>query len=243
MVRQESADARLLERNLVAVADLLAWTAVCHEFLDFFGCAARCLVAHRIVRKNDFLAEAGNAALLAVAPLAVRHWRRRRVESFLPFAAQVLLGRACVDKIPREYFVLFAFAIDPACIVSAFVPDFKPFVEVKTVAVAFENDSLLVSGVDDWPETAVATAIDCLEETRFPCGPIDFYVRVLVEFFANKSDVSERCFFVHKRRPLEPRKRFRNKNPDAHRDLNAAVVLAPNLHEIENQVAECLHVV
>ena len=243
MVRQESADAGLLERNLVAVAHLLARAAFCHELLDFFRGTARRLVAHRIVGEDNFFAESRNAACLAVAPFAVRHRCGIRVECLFPFAAQVLLCRACVNKVPREDFVLVAFAVDPVCVVAAFFPNLEPLVKVKTVAVAFKDDALLVGGVNDWTEAAVATAVDCFQETCFPGRPVDFHVRVLEELFAHVADVPECCFFVHKRSPLQARKRLRDENADTHCNLNAAIVLAPDFHEIEDELAERLHVI
>ena len=123
VVRQESADAGLLECNLVAVAHLLARAAFCHELLDFFRGAARRLVAHGVVSEDNFFAESRDAASLAVAPFAVRHWCGCRVECLFPFAAQVLLCRAGVNEIPREDFVLVAFAVDPRSVVATFFPD------------------------------------------------------------------------------------------------------------------------
>ena len=242
-MRQKTADAGLCKGNLVAVADFLARAAVDHQLLDFFGGAARGLVAHGVVGELDFGAEPGDAAFLAVAPLAVGHGGAVRVEGLLPFAAQVLLCGARMDEIPGEHFVFFAFAVHPARVVAAFFPYCKPLVVVKAVGVAFEDDALLVRFVDDGGERAVAAAVHGFEETRFPAGPVDFHVRVLEELFAHVADVPECCFFVHKRSPLQARKRLRDENADAHRDLNAAIVLASDFHEIEDEFAECLHVI
>ena len=148
-----------------------------------------------------------------------------------------------MNKVPREDFVLIAFAVDPVRVVAAFFPDFEPFVKVKTIAVAFKDDALLVGGVNDWTEAAVATAVDCFQETCFPGRPVDFHVRVLEELFAHVTDVTECRFFVHKRSPLQARKRLRDENTDTHRNLNAAVILAPDFHEIEDELAECLHII
>ena len=159
-MRQESAEACFLEGNLVAVAALLRGAAFSDKFLDFFGRAARSLVAYRVVSELDFGAEAGDAALLAVAPFAVGHRCGVFLEGLFPFAAQVLFACAGVNKIPREYFVFFAHAVHPAGVIAAFFPDLLPFFKIKTVRVAFEDNSLLVGGVNHGAEPAVAAAVN-----------------------------------------------------------------------------------
>lgn len=242
VVRKEAAYASLLEGDLVTVTDLLAWAAVGDELLDFFGGAAYSLVAHGVVCEADFFAEAWDAALLTVAPFAVRYGFRVRVESLFPFAAEVLLRCACVDEVPREDFVLFAFAVDPVDVVAGFLPDLFPLGEVEAVTVAFEDDALLVGGVDYWREAPVATAIDGFEQTCFPAGPVDFHVRVLEELFAHVTDVAKRRFLVHEGRPLEACEGFRDEDADGDGDLDSAVVLATDFDQIKDEVAEGLHV-
>ena len=165
VVGQEPAESGLLEGNLVAVALLLAGPAVGHQFLDFFGSAAWRLVAHGIVGQFDFVAEAGNAALLAVAPLAVGNGGAIRVKGLFPFPPQVLLGGTGVDKVPGEHFVLVPFTIHPAGVVACLLPDLFPLGKVEPVRIALEDDSLLVGLVDDGPEAAVASAVDGFQET------------------------------------------------------------------------------
>lgn len=242
VVRKEPADARLLEGNLVTVTDLLAWAAVGDEFLDFFGGAAYSFVAYGVVCEADFFAEARDAALLAVAPFAVRYGFGVRVERLFPFAAEVLLRGARVDEVPREDFVLFAFAVDPVDVVAGFLPDLFPLGEVETVTVTFEDDALLVGGVNYGREAPVAAAIDGFEQTCFPAGPVDFYVWVLEELFAHITDVAKRRFLVHEGRPLEACERFRDEDSDAYGDLDSAVVLATDFDQVKDEVAERLHV-
>src|SRR5690606_10858211 len=98
LVRDEAREARLAVHEVVGERRVrVAGAALRHHLRDFLGIAVFGGVPHGVAARLGVEAVAGDAALLAVAPLAVGYGRGIFLEGLLVFVLEVTLVGARVD--------------------------------------------------------------------------------------------------------------------------------------------------